>query len=323
MASMTRTFIAALAVTVAGTAQAFAPTTHDKCDLIPPNAMYFATAAASGIDEKMFNTVLDEVEAYYKPIFTQAGANLKVERKWKDGTVNAYATQNGKTWMITMFGGLARHTETTADAFAAVACHEIGHHLAGQPRYDGGTNWASAEGQSDYFATAKCLRRVFQTGGNWLTEVDRAELRRLAFDPTVDKACADSFGVSTKDGEICVRSSAAGLALARLLASLGGSSMPKFETPDTNKVKRTDEAHPEAQCRLDTYFAGAICKADMMIDFDSKDVKVGACNTPEVGSRPGCWYAEPSTTPPDNGGNDDDWPWPWPRDDEEQEPTEE
>ena len=110
MATMTRTFIAALAVTVAGTANAFAPSTHDVCDLIPPNAMYFAMAAGSGIDEKTFNKVLDEVEAYYKPVFKNKGATLKVERKWKDGTVNAYATQNGMTWTISMFGGLARHT---------------------------------------------------------------------------------------------------------------------------------------------------------------------------------------------------------------------
>ncbi len=320
---MTRTFIAALAVTLAGTAQAFAPSAHDVCDLIPPNAMYFTASAASGIDEKTFNAVLDEVEAFYKPVFKSKGSTLKVERKWKDGTVNAYATQNGSTWMISMFGGLARHTETTADAFAAVACHELGHHIGGQPRYDGGTNWASVEGQSDYYATAKCLRQVFEKGGNWLTEVDRAELRRLAFDPTVDKACADAFGASSKDGETCVRSSAAGLALARLLASLGGSTMPKFETPDANKVKRTDEAHPEAQCRLDTYFMGAICLESMNTDFDEKDSKIGACNTPAVGSRPACWYADPTTTPPEEEEEeeDDNWPWPWPRDDEEQEPT--
>jgi hypothetical protein len=316
MATMTRTFIAALAVTIAGTANAFAPTQHDECDLIPPNAMYFATAAATGIDEKMFNKVIDEVEAYYKPIFKTKGATFKVERKWKDGTVNAYATQNGSTWMVTMFGGLARHVETTPDAFAAVVCHEIGHHIGGQPRYDDGTSWASAEGQSDYFATAKCLRRVFEKGGNWLTEVDRAELRRLAIDPTVDKACTEAFGSSTKAGESCVRSSAAGLALARLLASLGGSSMPKYDTPDKNKVKRTDEAHPEAQCRLDTYFAGAVCGADMFIDFDEKDAKVGACNAPTVGYRPACWYAEATSAPPENEENE-----PLPRDDEEQEPT--
>lgn len=317
MAHMTRTFIAALAVTIAGSAQAFAPTSHDECDLIPPNAMYFATAAGTGIDEKMFNKVIDEVEAYYKPLIKARGATFKVERKWKDGTVNAYATQNGKTWMVTMFGGLARHVETTPDAFAAVICHEIGHHIGGQPKYDGGTAWASAEGQSDYFATAKCLRRVFEVGGNWLTEVDRAELRRTATDPTVDKACTQAFGVSTKDGEICVRSSAAGLQLARLLADLGGSPMPKYDTPDKNKVKSTDEAHPEAQCRLDTYFNGAVCTADKMTDFDEKDAKVGACNAPTAGFRPFCWYAEAGTTPGDDGDTGNDEPNPG---DENQEP---
>ena len=152
------------------------------------------------------------------------------------------------------------------------------------------------------------MRKIFEHGGNWLTPADQADLRRLATDPTVDKACASAFGVSTHDGEVCVRSSAAGLALAQLLADLGGEASPKFDTPDKNKVKTTDEEHPAAQCRLDTYFAGAICQVSKDIDFSDTDETVGACNAPDTGYRPACWFAAGSqkSTPPDNGGTNDD-----------------
>jgi hypothetical protein len=65
-----------------------------------------------------------------------------------------------------VYGGLARHGEITPDGFALVLCHEIGHHLGGVPRYSGANGWASNEGQSDYFAATKCLRRAWQSDQN-------------------------------------------------------------------------------------------------------------------------------------------------------------
>ena len=104
-----------------------------------------------GVSEADFNEVLDWVSEIYTPIFKEKGLNFSILRGWSDGTVNAYAYQAGGTAYIKMFGGLARRSEVTKFGFLAVACHEVGHHLGGAPKYPDGNLWASNEGQSDYF----------------------------------------------------------------------------------------------------------------------------------------------------------------------------
>ncbi|MEI8347458.1 MAG: hypothetical protein WCG27_08320, partial [Pseudomonadota bacterium] len=86
-----------------------------------------------GIDEATFNATIDQLNVIYGPVVKEKGGNLVFERNWDDGTVNAYANQDGDTWTVAMFGGLARHEVITADAFALVVCHELNHHLGGAP----------------------------------------------------------------------------------------------------------------------------------------------------------------------------------------------
>ena len=84
--------------------------------------------------QETFNAVIDSVETIYAPIVAEYGGRLKVERKWDDGTANAYAQRSGSTYKVSMFGGLARHETITPDGFALVVCHEIGHHIGGAPK---------------------------------------------------------------------------------------------------------------------------------------------------------------------------------------------
>ncbi|MBS1961149.1 MAG: hypothetical protein JST04_02955 [Bdellovibrionales bacterium] len=239
-----------------------------------------------GITEPEFNGVLDAVEKVYAPIVKQMGGNFVVHREWQDGTVNAYADRNDGNWNITMFGGLARHQETTIDAFLLVACHELGHHIGGAP-IKRGRGWPANEGQADYWSTLKCARRVLLKTNNL------RELRRLDVPAEVHEACASKFK-NANEGALCERSSMAGKALARLLADLGGSKMPEFNTPDPSQVSSTDDNHPEAQCRLDTYYHGATCEVPFEKDVDFNDPTINTC-AQEKGAkdsfRPRCWYA--------------------------------
>ena len=127
---------------------------------LPENSMWIPDNRAmnKGLTELEFNQLLDRLQALYAPEFAQRGATFMIERNWADGTVNAYAYQDGNDWIISMFGGMARHPAMTYDGFAAIACHEVGHHMGGAPKYSRG-DWASVEGQSDYYATAKSLKR--------------------------------------------------------------------------------------------------------------------------------------------------------------------
>ncbi|MBH48076.1 MAG: hypothetical protein CME71_07880 [Halobacteriovorax sp.] len=245
--------------------------------------------ANSVIDEATFNSVLDRIEAIFTPDFAARGKQLSVVRKWSDGTVNAYAQQSGNTWKITMFGGLARHVEATADAFAAVACHELGHHIGGAPKKGSiwGSSWASNEGQSDYYATSKCMRKYMESEDN------QAVVAQMEIPEVVTTRCEASFA-NAEEIAMCKRGAMAGEALAKLLNSLRTGSDPvSFTTPDRAVVSSTNHNHPAAQCRLDTYFAGAICDQDASIDPDSTDANTGYCmrvDGYQDGTRPLCWF---------------------------------
>jgi hypothetical protein len=167
--------------------------------------------------------------------------------------------------------------------------------MGGFPKYPGifGGSWASNEGQSDYFATMKCFRRVIENDDNV------ALLSRTRVPVEVARACQLGFR-SAKDIAICVRSAMTGRVLAVLLYHLGRGSnnnsplvLPDFNTPVTTQVSTTNDKHPAAQCRLDTYFAGAICGVSKDIEFSDREGVKGACNQERgdaFGFRPRCWY---------------------------------
>lgn len=265
---------------------------HSESTCFPKNTRInpVSTKSLNTITEAEFTSAIKEVKDVYGPIFEeQYSAELVVEEKWDDETVNAYAQQFGKEWRVSMFGGLARDPLVTRDGFIAVICHEIGHHIGGQPRK--GTSWASNEGQADYFATAKCLRRV------WLTQKEKnlsiyfseqSDDRKLA-----KKACEDVY--KTEDEvALCFRASLAGESLAKLLGSLGGTPNVKFGTPDTSVVKKTNHNHPKGQCRMDTYWQGALCDKDFNIWPSNSDASEGYCTSKDnykIGLRPLCWFA--------------------------------
>lgn len=251
---------------------------------ITPESAFIGT-----MNERTFNRIIDRVEAIYGPIIASKGSKLVVERDWTDGTVNAYATQSGNLMKVHMFGGMARHPAMTEDAFASVICHEIGHHLGGAPRkvFSWGVHWASNEGQSDYFASSKCMRKYFAKSNN------QSVVARMKIDPSVKSQCRRIFG-SGENSAICQRSSMAGLALAQLFQEARRETTePLFTTPDPSIVDTTYHAHPGTQCRLDTYFQASLCVVSDKIENDPDSPLKGTCNRQEgyrFGTRPLCWY---------------------------------
>jgi hypothetical protein len=262
---------------------------------LPKNTLSISSAHGSnGMDEKRFNDLIEKVEVLYKPIVAQQGAQLVFERLWSDGTVNAYASRRGNQWVVSMYGGLARHSAVTPDGFSLVVCHEVGHHLGGAPKYRG--EWAANEGQADYFSTLKCLRNVFEKDDNI------SIVKQLSVPESVTRACESSFGDAASIA-LCQRTSMAGRSTGELMRLLGGSPPIDFTTPDPSQVSSTQDAHPAAQCRLDTYFNGSICQVDKSEPVSSTDPTVGTCaeeKNYKTGYRPRCWYK------PSSGGGDPD-----------------
>ena len=77
----------------------FACTTDGSEGILPENSKWISASAktASTIDEDKFNEIIDKVVAIYDPIITAMGGELKVDKKWDDGTVNAYASRKQGT----------------------------------------------------------------------------------------------------------------------------------------------------------------------------------------------------------------------------------
>jgi hypothetical protein len=282
------------------------------CQFAPDNELNIPAGlefAGSGIDEKTFNSILDRIERVYEPIVKSSGGKLKLNRKWSDGTVNASASRKGKTWTVNMYGGLARHSLMSADGFAMVMCHELGHHLGGFPRSKSLLgSWPSNEGQSDYFGAMKCFRRVYENEDNVKL------MSQIEVPAQVTEACSNQFK-SAKEIALCQRTSLTGKDLATVLWSLNKASAassiasgkaldeavaldaataaPEFSTPSTTEVSSTNNAHPQAQCRLDTYFAGSICPVAYSEDFGKDSAAQGACaeeRGDKTGVRSRCWY---------------------------------
>lgn len=239
-----------------------------------------------GISEGEFMRISTELETLYTPDVAAHGGKLKVYKEWASTTVNAYAQREGEEWKVILLGGIARHKHMTADGFALIVCHEIGHHLGGVPRYDGlDIGWATNEGQSDYYSTMKCLRRYWENADN------AGALSGKEIPAKLTEECGKNW-LWNKDEALCIRSGMAGLSASYVFAALAWNlKKPKFETPDSKIVKETYGAHPKAQCRLDTYFQGSLCEASPLEEMRTETQ--GACHESlghKSGMRPLCWF---------------------------------
>lgn len=272
----------------------FAPVSVLCRGFLPPNNMKIPvrTMSNGGITQAEFNDVLDQLEKYYKPVVQAKGGSFQVTRLWTDDTVNASADRQGNVWNLNMYGGLARYNIMTKDTFMLVACHETGHHLGGAPKIaDGGigvSDWASNEGQADYYSTLDCMRFMFN-------DADNADfVQHNQIDPVLAQSCGTAYTMQNEKN-LCMRSGMAGLIISDIFKDLNkDSTSPSFATPDPKRVDQTDDDHPATQCRLDTYFQGGLCAHDMAQMPSDTDPTVGACTAAggqHIGLRPTCWYA--------------------------------
>lgn len=246
----------------------------------------FSPLAGDMTKEQYKSTLLNFQNFFHPMVEEQYDADLQVIVSWGSNTVNAFAERSDRNWMITIFGGLARHKAITVDGLSLVLCHELGHHLGGHPKKT--TNrWSSAEGQADYYSTAKCLRRFWQNENNILV------MQNKKVPEIVVQECAITFS-SQQDQALCQRMNLAGKSVALMIQDLDQDSIePKFETPDLEITRTMNYLHPFSQCRLDTYFSGSICPVAQNVEFDDEDERIGSChpkNGDIRGLRPRCWF---------------------------------
>lgn len=284
--------------------------TNASAMIFPPNDLHLEDSIDrrdANMTKEEFEALIQEAIDFYKPIAKKRHkAKLNADRLWEDSTVNAYAMRVGPLWSISMYGGLARRPEVTKDGFQLVVCHELGHLFGGYPfkkTLFGRFIWHTIEGEADYFATHSCAREL------WNADLEENAQHRETVDPFARQQC-DAAWSSEAERDLCYRVADASYSLAKLLATLHKIPEIGFETPDSKTVSKTSTKHPAAQCRLDTYFAGALCAkafnphvipgkkhAPMFTLWSAskaeKDAAKYSCHTRHketVGVRPRCWF---------------------------------
>jgi hypothetical protein len=272
--------------------------TNSYSSILPKNNLYLEDNVnlISNVSKKEFDEMIKKAEKHYKPIVDAHWGDLDIRSHWWSSTVNATAERDDDKWIVNMYGGLARRPEVSEDGFFLVLCHELGHHLAGFPFV---STWAANEGQSDYFATQVCARNI------WKDEIEENEEARDSVHAVAKEKC-DQVYSSEAEQNLCYRIANAGESLARLLASLSKKEDPTYDTKDSEVIKRTYNLHPNPQCRLDTYIAGALCSTS----FDEAvipgaysnrrdgelEALANSCSSfrdeHSLSFRPKCWFAQ-------------------------------
>ncbi len=241
------------------------------------------------LNKKIYSFIFNRLEILFRSSFYERGETLIIDRKWSERWASAYSEKENGNIHIHITGALARHHEMTPLGFTLVGCHELGHYIGGVP-YKSSIDRISTEGQADYFATLKCLRIFLKSLS--IQEMQLLNLDELYVTTEVKNRCKNNF-LKVIDQEICQLSSMAAMSLTNVFADIRGEKFPQLTTPESSIVESMLTSHPDTQCRLDTFFQGAICYINESILLDDKDPNIGTCNRfngDKEGLRPLCWY---------------------------------
>lgn len=231
---------------------------ENPADHSPVEPLPIDPSSAAGITNSQYEAIIQSVEKIFIPLAREKNVNLKFIRNWSDPTEDAISgyqeDASGKIYTVSFPGGLARAKTMNEEAYTAVVCHEIAHHLGGNPTFPNGS---SVEGQSDYFGAYDCLRRVI---------VNQGQLFNKNYMPQVPKLvtffCQKAFN-DPLNTRLCQLISYYGLQINQFFARKKGLPLPRFETPSlqiaTKYYEVGEDPHPPLQCRLDAYFAAALC----------------------------------------------------------------
>lgn len=271
---------------------AFSAVKQNDCHLFDSvtttNKSFPHSSDSSSKTEERFNEIISQVTSLYTSEFNRLNINFKVEKDFKDPTLNAFAKKDGRNWTVNFFGGLYKSSVVTDDGFALVICHEIGHLIGGAPFYYASSN--SSEGQADFWATSVCMKKY------------AAEFQKTAgLKNARAKMRCDQHYNEFEEKNICYRTANAAESLATFFARANMTSRPDFDKNNYSKLNYTNDKHPEAQCRLDTYIAGSLCDREEVATetlIFNRDTADSLCNEvvdgaiKKVEKRPGCWFNE-------------------------------
>lgn len=194
----------------------------------------------------------------YAKVQAATGKSLLIPYEWQSPYFAAFAQQKEDSMQVSLWGGMARAPGATKAALAAILCHELGHILGGEPRQTiPGSDWASTEGQSDFYAASTCLPELLTAYPEIVSTVDEE----------VKEVCDQNV--------LCEKSMQAGLEMVRFIQKYSYRQyVPvNIKTPAAAALELVRNTYPSDQCRLDSFVQGSLCQ-------------LGACRAPV------CWLPQ-------------------------------
>ncbi|QDK39837.1 hypothetical protein DOE51_16640 [Bdellovibrio sp. NC01] len=206
------------------------------------------SANVSNVSEQDYRELITDFQSHYQSAVIQTtGMPLLIPNEWNSPYFTAFAIKRDTYMQVSLWGGMARAPGFTKLQLAAALCHEIGHVIAGEPRQTiPGSDWASTEGNSDFYAARVCLPDYLRR---------HPELAKtLVINARIQHMCGAN--------ESCQQVAQIGFDLVN---SFQRYSYREF-TPvslDVRAAAVTElvrNSYPTDQCRLDTFLAGASCQ---------------------------------------------------------------
>ncbi|MGE3610238.1 MAG: hypothetical protein AB7I27_11665 [Bacteriovoracaceae bacterium] len=202
----------------------------DECDPSRDQTEYFCISPEMAPNSLVTKSYFQETPRVMAFLFNSELLAAKVvidfRDHWESPYFGASVNFDGNHYQLNILGGLARIKEMTPDAYAAIVCHELGHILGGAPFQDiPDFEWASVEGQADYFSASVCLPRYFSFLNIPQNEIP-SKIEKAGFEFL---AAAKPFSSETSEQ-----------ALIRFL-------------PYNAKISATNMYYPEMQCRYENY----------------------------------------------------------------------
>lgn len=174
------------------------------------------------IGKRKFKRIVATMEREFSDYALRNDERLLMYAGWNDPTADHALARRWESAQVLIFRGMAHRREINQDALILIICHELGHLYGGDPLKNA-RDQISAEGQADYFASNKCLRRAL----------------RIFNDKDIEKRSL--FAIRN---------------VGKFLANNWGHPIPHQSTPDTSVTDETLLEHPTPQCRFDTLLAG-------------------------------------------------------------------
>lgn len=218
---------------------------------------------ALGFKEDQYYKVLGTfMVEYFQLVKNKTGQDFIVNFEWQNNYFGAFAKNESekKRYSISLWGGMSRAEGMTEEVAYFILCHELGHIMAGDPKQTiPGSDWASSEGQSDFFAAKRCLPHLMK----------KIPLKKRFSSERVKKICAGN-----NECETIASIGREFVAFAQKWSYQNYNEVNLSAAPSEVVTEMLRNRYPSDQCRLESVIRGASCLVDKNC------------------ARPVCWYTK-------------------------------